>query len=160
MLFAQEKQHIIVNYVEKEDYSIKEMEIPLSGIRHITFSELGDRMYVTNNDNSSIEIGEEVFNEMFDLKIYAQMTFAMRITNSIASVQNSSIKIYPNPATNILYIEGIEENCTLSVYSRDGKQISIPAVKDANSYQLSISLLTTGIYFLEINNQFYKFIKK
>lgn len=73
---------------------------------------------------------------------------------------NSKIKIYPNPANNILNIESIQDIDNVQIFDVLGKK-----VLTSNKQQLNITNLRSGIYMIkisDINNQVEtkKFIKK
>ena len=62
--------------------------------------------------------------------------------------------IFPNPASTNLNIrlQAVEENTTLEVYNAIG-QVVIPAQKiNTTSFELNVSSLTKGVYFLKISN--------
>src|SRR5215471_4877557 len=64
----------------------------------------------------------------------------------------SLIKLYPNPAKNILIIEGLNPllNTILSVIDVSGKVVAKTIVVNNNSYSWNVSKLSTGIYYLQI----------
>ena len=66
------------------------------------------------------------------------------------------ITIYPNPSSDYIFIEFDQEITDLKILNIDGKIIkALSPVKYVN-----VSFLNKGIYFLKINNNFIKFIKK
>ncbi len=83
-------------------------------------------------------------------------------------LQNSNIKIYPNPTSGILHIQSINANKkikNLNLINSSGQIVDIGKV-DANNQiiQLNLSDLTTGVYMLRIeyqeNAETIKIIKK
>ena len=74
---------------------------------------------------------------------------------------NLGLKIYPNPATNMLFLKGVKGHVIkdVTIYSMQGQFIK--ATKEDN---LDISNLKSGIYLAKVNNDigevFIKFIKK
>lgn len=72
-------------------------------------------------------------------------------------VLNSTVKVYPNPATNIAYIEffsvAIEINTsTLKLYNLLGlEMVSLPVT--SNLMQFDVSHLPSGIYIYQLSNQ-------
>jgi hypothetical protein len=60
---------------------------------------------------------------------------------------NNTISIYPNPASNLLYIESIKEIEKLQTFSMDGKLVKELEYK---SNSLDVSFLDNGIYFLKL----------
>ncbi len=75
-----------------------------------------------------------------------------KLNQFVTSVENrnmeiNTIKIYPNPSSAIVTVEGIE-NSKLTVYSLDGKKLLFAE----NTNSLNIETLSPGLYFLEIRN--------
>ena len=67
----------------------------------------------------------------------------------------SSIFVFPNPVSNTLYIQGVDDDAALEVYNLTGKSV----IKDKGT-ELDVTSLNQGTYILRINNQYVKFIKK
>lgn len=85
---------------------------------------------------------------------YQKILFAEPQTG-IEELGISSVFIYPNPVTNTLFIQGVEDESILEVYNLTGKSV----LKDKGT-ELDVTSLTQGTYILRINNQYVKFIKK
>lgn len=85
---------------------------------------------------------------------YQKILFAEPQTG-IEELGISSVFIYPNPVTNTLFIQGVEDETILEVYNLTGKSV----LKDKGT-ELDVTSLTQGTYILRINNQYVKFIKK
>ncbi|MDR1678524.1 MAG: T9SS type A sorting domain-containing protein [Prevotellaceae bacterium] len=153
-LFAQQELHLVVN-----DYN-GQIEIPVSQITDITFSPSGDRMTITKTDNSRTVIGENLLSLEEGVWSYAEMSFEMRSTSSVSSTESSTVAVYPNPAADVLYIKGVDSNAKPSVYTADGKAIALSATATADGLQLNIASLPQGAYYISVNNQYVKFIKK
>lgn len=81
------------------------------------------------------------------------------------SEKKSSVKMYPNPARDILHIEGLSSNASasISIIDASGKTLQKKVLQNG-SYDLNINSLNPGIYFLEIveNNKLtrLKFLKE
>ncbi len=67
---------------------------------------------------------------------------------------NDDITIYPNPASELIYVS-INGNVKIQVYDMNGKMLI-----ETNSTQIDISSLDKGIYFVVINNNKNKSVKK
>lgn len=87
-------------------------------------------------------------------------------TVSVEQIALESLSLYPNPVEDVLNLSGdlnVLSGSEMAVYTLSGKKI-IEAVFDANSPQLNVSKLETGVYILTISKegvkQDYKFIKK
>jgi uncharacterized protein (TIGR02145 family) len=82
------------------------------------------------------------------------------VSSEIISV-NDSIKVYPNPTSGFITIEGLPANkkSNLAVYSANGKLIIKKSTSNTVE-KLDLSTQVPGIYLLDINNQSIKIIKK
>jgi len=71
----------------------------------------------------------------------------------------NSIKIYPNPTQNTLYISGVSNQFNLQVFTITGQHI----LDDQNSTTLDVSQLKQGMYFIKITegqkSSYLKFFK-
>ena len=85
---------------------------------------------------------------------YQKILFAESNTG-IEELGISSFFVFPNPVSNTLYIQGVNENAALEVYNLTGKSV----IKDKGT-ELDVTSLNQGTYILRINNQYVKFIKK
>lgn len=92
--------------------------------------------------------------------------FIVRLTGNAASVNNAeinSIEIFPNPVNNLLTINSkdtaIQKVEVLNIIGK--KVIQLNNLDTLNRYQLDVSNLNEGLYFIKINNsKFKKFLKK
>lgn len=71
-------------------------------------------------------------------------------TTAVSNIQNPLIKIYPNPAKDVLYIDGFSANAVVSLYDVTGKLLITQVL---NQKQLDISFLKNGIYLLRITEK-------
>ena len=85
---------------------------------------------------------------------YTKLLFAKDIT-SIEEVGEVSVYVFPNPVSNTLNIQGVDDTASLSVYSLSGKRL----LKEQGT-EIDVTSLTQGTYILRINNNYVKFIKK
>lgn len=93
----------------------------------------------------------------------------MPVTDGQASAEKmalQSLNLYPNPVEDVLNLAGdlnVLDGSKMGVYDLSGKKV-IETVFDANSAQLNVSKLESGVYILTISKdgvkQDYKFIKK
>lgn len=92
-----------------------------------------------------------------DYAIYGEVPPLSLDSNSL-----DTFSIYPNPASDVLYLKGnIEELKSVSVHTLSGKKINVEMEVD----KIDVSVLPVGLYFIEINTfgsqkYFQKFIKK
>lgn len=95
-------------------------------------------------------------------------TLAVTICNptGINEVSATKIIIYPNPAQNVIYVEGIYNNTeiknkAIKIIDILGKTIISSTINKAN-YSINTSKLNKGLYFIQIDGGSitYKFIKE
>lgn len=91
------------------------------------------------------------------------MTFT---TNSVVTSLNESqnknqLAIFPNPANNVITINGLaKQKQIISITNILGKCVKLIETNNANDLSIDLKELTTGMYFINYNNQSYKFIKE
>ena len=85
---------------------------------------------------------------------YQKILFAESNTG-IEELGISSFFVFPNPVSNTLYIQGVDEYAALEVFNLTGK-----SVIEGKGTELDVTSLNQGTYILRINNQYLKFIKK
>lgn len=87
-----------------------------------------------------------------------------RITAHFASIDGveesceNKIAVWPNPAMDVLHIEGCGEKARVFVYNVDGRKMQLTA--EAVKGQLDLSTLLSGIYYLRIENNNKTIMKK
>jgi len=92
--------------------------------------------------------GPRICNSHVDIGAYENCTIT---GNKDFSSDFSSLKIYPDPSSNIITIEtsGQQVKCHLSMINLNGKNIFIREITE-NKTTLDISNLTGGVYFVRI----------
>jgi len=74
--------------------------------------------------------------------------------------EEEEISIYPNPASDVIYMKNAPETSTIvSIYRIDGALILQKQISSQNKAS-NISELTSGLYVIKIDNQALKFIKQ
>ncbi len=71
-------------------------------------------------------------------------------------VSQNEITIYPNPSSDFIFIEFNQEITDLKILTVEGKIIK----ELSPAKYINVSFLNKGIYFLKINDDFIKFVKK
>jgi hypothetical protein len=91
------------------------------------------------------------------LKIYANC-----LVTSVKQIgDNNSLTIFPNPANNVINISGLaKQKQIISITNVLGKCVKLIETNNANDLSIDLKELTTGMYFINYNNQSYKFIKE
>ena len=77
-------------------------------------------------------------------------------------VESSSAEVYcfPNPTTEGVYISHVTDAEIISLTDASGKVLPFPMTNVSDYYYIDLSALPTGIYFLNINRQTFKILKK
>ncbi|MDR1682026.1 MAG: T9SS type A sorting domain-containing protein, partial [Candidatus Symbiothrix sp.] len=74
----------------------------------------------------------------------------------IKNIDAARIALYPNPASGKLVVSGLAKPAQATVSDLTGKTVLSQVAKD----EINVAGLSSGVYFLKINNQTIKFIKK
>jgi hypothetical protein len=72
-----------------------------------------------------------------------------------SSILNTNLKVYPNPASDILNISLSNinfKNSNIVVYNVSGMEVSKSTMNGANA-QLNIESLSNGVYFVKVSNE-------
>lgn len=67
------------------------------------------------------------------------------------------VEFFPNPTTDMIYFSNLDGEKDIRIFDINSKQIF---EKTINSNELSIRNLKPGLYFIQVNGQFKKLIKK
>jgi len=94
---------------------------------------------------------------------YGQQLFIDNInvnsgTLSTTTFNTNNMTLYPNPAKNVITLNGITQPETIEIYNIAGQKILQTEV-NANNNNITISKFTNGLYFLKIKDTTLKFIK-
>jgi hypothetical protein len=77
---------------------------------------------------------------------------------NVNDVNTLNIKLYPNPTSNRVFIEGVKEQSTIELFSTEGRQISTSMLNNSNSFlDLNVS---SGVYFIKISSENKSTVKK
>ena len=71
-----------------------------------------------------------------------------------------AVKVYPNPATDVVTVEAAEAIEAVEIYNLAGAATRAAANINGNSATLSVEALPAGTYILKVNKQAVKLIKK
>ena len=78
------------------------------------------------------------------------------LSTKICGTEVHNVYIYPNPVSNTLYVNGVDEDDThLIIYDMNGNCIS-----GEYGNEIDVAFLQKGTYILGINDYFVKFIKE
>jgi alpha-tubulin suppressor-like RCC1 family protein len=85
-------------------------------------------------------------------------TFTYSNIEKIKNIKLGGITIYPNPASNALFVDGVKNNSKYCITNLLG-EIVLNGEYEINK-SIAINKLPRAIYFLKIDNVVYKFIKQ
>lgn len=106
-------------------------------------SESDVLMKIPFNENGSVT---------FDMVINAvEKSVTIDLATGVADFGLKGINIYPNPASDLLYIEGLQKETLGRIYNANGQLVLIGEV-EAETGKLSVSGLPSGMYILKLMN--------
>ena len=76
---------------------------------------------------------------------------SQEIVVALEDMEEGNIRVYPNPAKDVIHIEGLEKNTTLEICDQVGRVVYIRKVSQQNEV-IDISSLKTGVYYLIVRN--------
>ena len=123
------------------------------------FTQIGELYY---NFNSSGSMPEETYSSISNLNSenYNFQQIECNPDNEFLSIYSQEttekITVYPNPSTDYINIGSDQEIWKLQIIKMNGEKINILPF----SKNIDISFLSKGIYILNFNNYFIKFVKK
>jgi len=123
------------------DYCIPQIGV-LNSENQIVWSSL----YAGNNFST---FGEDLQKELYVAAINNGKIYKVK-TNFLGTGESSTkqYKIYPNPASDNIFISGIDGNISVEIYSSEGKKTEITKLSQNGS--ADISSLVPGIYFINV----------
>jgi hypothetical protein len=123
------------------------MELPLAAGAVVPASDESNALHATymTIDGGISFVKYTLFNtaDTSDaIHFYIQYTPETGIQNQDARI----VTLYPNPATDILHIAGLPQECRYSVYSQTGQKVKEGKIGDV----VNVSGLMAGVYVLEM----------
>ena len=132
---------------------------PKTGSEAVT--ALSEVQRITFSSTSITVVKKDVTQSNYTLSTVQKILFGLRSTTTdITKVEAPSVKAYPNPTTNILFVEGVSNIESLRLFSLAGIELSVSHTQLAEGLQLNVSALPQGFYLLQVNNQTIKFQKQ
>lgn len=144
IIFAQTPIKLVIEYL-----SVQEQEYELANLGRLEFS--GADFSVIDKSGNIIAMGN-----VGDVK---KMTFDNSFISTDLGDNQKIMVVYPNPAMDVLCVEGLNEGDVLRVYTIEGlllKTIEVSSVQTS----IEVGDLPNGTYLLQSNTQIVKFIKK
>lgn len=130
---------------------------PTSASNYIV--DQGDNAYYDTALFGDLDLSgnDRVFNTTIDLGAYE---YNSTLSVDDISLNENTVKLYPNPATDVVNIKTNQTIKNVAVFNVNGQKV----LDIANQSQINISNLPTGMYFLNINtnqsNQTIKILKQ
>jgi len=147
------------DYIERYSFFPPTTEVANLFDENNNFTQIGELYY---NFNSSESILDEMLASASNLNSesynFQQIDCIPEdeFLSIISNESHESINLYPNPSVNYINIDSNEEIWKLEIIKMNGEKINnIPFSKN-----IDISFLSKGIYVLNFNNYFIKFVKK
>lgn len=69
---------------------------------------------------------------------------------------STDFKLYPNPVTDVLYIDGVQDGSLIQIYDSSGRKVMSTNLEH---HCIPVSNLNNGLYFIVIDNLRAKFVK-
>jgi hypothetical protein len=83
------------------------------------------------------------------------------LTTGIVEISEKNISVFPNPANDILYINGLSQNTKVSIFDIFGKMVFS---KQITNNQIDLNSFQSGVYSIKMENSkgivTRKFVKK
>ena len=77
-----------------------------------------------------------------------------------AAAPEQALRVYPNPATDVVNVEASEPITDIMVFSLSGARISTETSISGNTATVSVGNLAAGAYIMKVNNRAAQFVKK
>lgn len=126
-------------------------------LRSIAFDATGVQRGYTYTDQQPR--GTELYYRIATRNDGLETTFSNIIT--IKKNDNTQVSLYPNPASDVVTVESKEKISSLQCYNSMGiaQQVQMQRVSD-NVEKITVTRLQPGIYYLSVNGEMKKLIKK
>lgn len=74
--------------------------------------------------------------------------------NGISKVTEPQITVYPNPASETIYVQaGVKDNYIITLLNTNGQIVMNLLSDEVSDFSLNVSSLSTGVYFLEVRSE-------
>lgn len=104
-----------------------------------------DRIEVRRFDNTLVGVCEGSWSGTTAIG-----TIALGLINSSATDYSGMARVFPVPATDYLYVEGVQQVRRVTLYDAGGRVASLRVTAADSSLTIDVSFLPPGIYFLRI----------
>ncbi len=119
----------------------------------------GQNLQLTQNEKAALVAflktltGSNVYNDEkwsdpFDSS--GEVTIEEETVSLISSIKMPNLKIYPNPSSNNIWIDGLDADFNFIIYDVNGRKILAKESQTASS-AIDVSLFEKGYYIIQIN---------
>lgn len=148
-------------------YNVANVKIDYTADGGATWNDLAAS--VPNNGSANVFIPASLAGKTIHLRVSAigNVFYAVKqaTVSSLLAVSEAgnmkSVKIYPNPAEDVLNITNVSSNASYEIFSAPGQIITRGTIGDG---KINVKALVKGVYFITINNKeeksTIKFVKK
>ncbi len=121
----------------------------LSSFKKVTFAS--GNLLLNNNDLTT---------NSFAVASIAKLTFGIYSGFAEVKADNRKMKVSPCPASDFIQLTNAPENrLTIQIFRTDGALLENKELLD-NSEKIDIRKLNKGVYFIKVNDQTIKFVKR
>jgi hypothetical protein len=152
---------VVVWLKSNDDYPVLQQCAEAYHIIEIELNEFDAVKYMLTLPRNSEKNSLEIANELYETGLFANTTPEFIIFvyfdngNSNPSLPDqedrSPFTVYPNPASDLLYIETNGQICELHIYGIHGAK-ALQTVTNGNKAEINVSALQNGIYFLHLRD--------
>ncbi len=135
-------------YIKTKDGSVATKS--LSNLERFTFS---NNNLLINYLNGPIET--------YSLSNISKLSFKSAVTgvDELSLSGTLTMKVYPNPVSDIIYIQNAPESIyKLSIYRMTGSLV-LTTQMNSGDKSIDVSFLQSGLYLLNVNGRTFKFVK-
>ena len=72
--------------------------------------------------------------------------------------KGTQVKVYPNPASSVIFFEKLQNYSLISIYSNQGNLLLKKSIKNGQSISFNLEFLPPEIYFYKISNDHMQFL--
>ncbi len=113
------------------------------------------RIVFDGSQNISLDLNDGNTKNLGNVSNVQKIVFADGELASVDQTNATSVKIYPNPTTESISIEGLEQGQQVKIYSISGKLAQV-----SNESVINVSSLSNGEYIVVVGQTVAKLIKK
>jgi len=113
------------------------------------------RIVFDGSQNISLDLNDGNTKDLGNVSNVQKIVFADGELASVDQTNATSVKIYPNPTTESISIEGLEQGQQVKIYSISGKLAQV-----SNESVINVSSLSNGEYIVVVGQTVAKLIKK